>query len=123
MNQFSAGGYATALAQVGTHREAEARILSRLNANLASAMARVTQDFPALIRALHENDRFWTHVANDLADDGNALPDQLRASLISIAGFVIGHSAKVRRGAASAQALVDVNQSIIRGLTANGGAR
>lgn len=123
MNQFSASGYATALAQVGTQREAEARILSRLTANLAAAMGRVTQDFPALIRALHDNDRFWTHITNDLASDGNALPDQLRASLISIAGFVIGHSAKVRRGAASAQPLVDINQSIIRGLTTEKGAK
>ncbi|WBU64303.1 flagellar biosynthesis regulator FlaF [Paracoccus aerodenitrificans] len=120
MNAFTSGGYGSALAKVETHRDAEARLLSRINNNLLCSMKHIADDYSAFVKALHENDQFWRQIATDLADDGNRLPEELRATLISLAGFVVGHSASVRRGSASIQPLVDLNKSIIRGLTRNG---
>lgn len=117
MNVFAAGNYNSTLTQVETHREAEARLLSLLNRKLTTAEARKSIDFPEFIHALHENDRFWTQVAIDLTSNENRLPDHLKASLISIAGFIISYSAQVRQGLASAQPLVDLNLMIVRGLS------
>ncbi|WBU56884.1 flagellar biosynthesis regulator FlaF [Paracoccus sediminicola] len=117
MNALETRGYSSALTQVETDREAEARLLSRLNADLARSASDVARNYPAFTRALHANERFWVQLATDLAHDDNRLPGEMRAALISLAGFVIAHSAKVRSGAASAQALTDLNLAIIRGLS------
>lgn len=119
MNALAAAeGYRSALTRFETHREAEARLLSRLNRNLQQSMTNMPNNISAFMHALYENDRFWAHIAMDLSEDSNQLPEQLRASLISISGFVIRHSANVRKGAASAEPLIDINLAIIRGLRA-----
>lgn len=118
MNAFATDGYQTALDQVATSREIEARLLSRLTANLSRAMGAPADDFTGCIRALHENERFWAAVALDLASDENQLPERLRASLLSLAGIVIKHSARVRNGSAKPELLLEINRSMIRGLCA-----
>lgn len=120
MNQLAQSGYATALAKVETQRETEARILTRLNAGLEHAMAHSDRNIPATVEALHENDRFWAHIAGDLAHEKNALPEALKAALISLAGFVVAHSAKVRNRQAGIAPLIEINNAIIRALNANG---
>ena len=48
--------------------------------------------------------------------DGNRLPLQLRASLLSLAEFVRRHSLAVLGGRASVAPLIDINTSIMKGL-------
>lgn len=122
MSELAVGGYSAAISQVEDARQAEARLLARLTANLSRAVARPVRDHAEYISALHENDRFWSQIAIDLSGDANRLPGPLRATLISLAGFVVGHSAKLRRGEGEAQPLIDINRAIIRGLSGGTGA-
>ena len=48
--------------------------------------------------------------------DGNALPIQLRAQIVSLAGFVRRHGMAVLAGSASIAPLVDINTAIMKGL-------
>ena len=116
MSQLAAGGYAHIVAGRNQSRCRSADP-DALNTGLSSG-AGSGGDFAARMLALYENEKFWRQIAVDLAGDGNRLPDGLRASMISIAGFVISHSAKIRAGQASVQPLLDINLSIIRGLRA-----
>ncbi|SDD90702.1 flagellar protein FlaF [Paracoccus isoporae] len=122
MSVLALGGYQTAISQVEDARQAEARLLARLTANLARATARPVRDQAEFMQALHDNDRFWSQIAADLAGDGNRLPETLRAGLISLAGFVLGHSAALRRGEGEPQPLIDINRAVIRGLSGVTGA-
>ncbi len=63
------------------------------------------------------NRRLWLTLQTDLASDGNRLPDELRAKLISIAIWVDKHSSMVIRGQASLKPLIEVNRSIMDGLS------
>ena len=71
---------------------------------------------PELARACFDNCRLWNTLADDLNGEGNSLPDDLKARLISLAIWVNRHTSAVLRGEAKLDALIDINRSIIRGL-------
>lgn len=76
------------------------------------------EGFSQLAAALSDNRRFWSTCATDLAGDGNTLPTALRAQLISLAGFVQAHTAKVLLHQASIEPLTAINRAVIEGLSA-----
>jgi flagellar protein FlaF len=71
-----------------------------------------------LIRAIDWNRRLWSTLASDCADNNNGLPEQLRASIISLAIFVTRHSSQVLQRGADIQTLVEINRTIMQGLEA-----
>lgn len=68
--------------------------------------------------ALHWNRQLWSTLATDCAVEGNMLPKQLRASIISISIWVGRHSSQVARGDEEVQPLIDINKNIMEGLSA-----
>ncbi|MEO1398849.1 MAG: flagellar biosynthesis regulator FlaF [Pseudomonadota bacterium] len=117
----------------GVEYEAFARVTSRLKA-IASDMAQAKRQqiksktkrvipgqFSDLATALNENRTLWTLLATDVADDGNKLPDDLRARILYLAEFTRQHSAKVLKSQASVVPLLEINIAIMRGLRAQGG--
>ena len=68
------------------------------------------------VQAVHLNNELWTILATDLADPGNALPEAMRAGLLSLAGFCLRHGHSALSGQASTDALIDINLSIMKGL-------
>ncbi len=68
--------------------------------------------------ALHWNRQLWSTLATDCAIEGNMLPKQLRASIISISIWVGKYSSQVARGREDMQALIDINKNIMEGLSA-----
>ena len=80
------------------------------------ASERGKDGFTHLATAVHENRRFWRVAAQDLAGDGNRLPQALRAQLLSLAQFVEDETSRVLDGSTDAGALVEINRSVARGL-------
>lgn len=68
--------------------------------------------------ALHWNRQLWSTLATDCAVEGNRLPKQLRASIISISIWVGKYSSQVARGEEDVKALIDINKNIMEGLSA-----
>ena len=71
------------------------------------------------IDAIDLNRRLWRTLESDLASRENQLPDALKAKLISVAMWVERHSTLVEQGEARVDSLIEVNQSIIKGLEAS----
>jgi flagellar biosynthesis activator protein FlaF len=109
-------GYAAATASVRTERGAEYAAFARATAGLKGVDESDVTQFPALARAVHDNQRLWGALADDLLLESNALPAPLRAQLLGLAEFVRRHSGHVLAGRASVAPLVDINTSIMRGL-------
>jgi len=80
------------------------------------------KDLPILDVKLHDallwNRQLWSTLATDCAVEGNMLPKQLRASIISISIWVGKYSSQVARGDENIQALIDINKNIMEGLSA-----
>lgn len=99
---------------VATHRDTEYNAFARVTRLLSQADP--TGHGPAAKTAVHLNTELWSTLAADLAHEGNQLPDQLKASLISLAIFSIRHGVRVAAKEAKIQPLIDINISMMRGL-------
>lgn len=116
--------YARPEAAVRSLRSIEYEIFARVTKDLARAWSNRQADFPALARALDDNNRLWTTLATDVADTDNGLPAALRAQLFYLYEFTAEHSRKVLADAAGAGVLVDINTAVMRGLRGDtGGVR
>jgi flagellar protein FlaF len=99
-----------------TGRDAEYAVFARVTGALKALDETDRRAYPALARAVTDNQRLWGALAEDLMHDGNRLPLQLRANLISLAEFVRKQSMAVLGGRASVAPLVDINTMIMKGL-------
>ncbi len=68
------------------------------------------------IEAIDWNRRLWLTLQSDVSSEANALSDDLRANLISLAIWVDRHSRAVMRGEASMEPLIQVNRTVMEGL-------
>lgn len=108
-------GYAQAATVAPVPRDTEYRVFADVTRHLAD-VRRDGADFARLADALYRNQRLWTRLAGDVAGDGNGLPPELRAQIISLAGFVREHSRKVLQNGATPDVLIEINTAIMRGL-------
>ena len=118
VSSFSSTGYGNSV--VRTARDAEYDIFSRVTRMLRQATER--GHGPDMIAAVDKNNQLWTILASDLADPGNALPDEVRAGLLSLAGFSLRHGHQALAGKVSLAPLIDINMSVMRGLRGTSGA-
>ncbi|MFP6746514.1 MAG: flagellar biosynthesis regulator FlaF [Alphaproteobacteria bacterium] len=97
-------------------RQTEYRLFAQVTRSL---MECASEDSKSLLaKAVHWNRRLWLALQADCAMEDNVLPDETRAGIISLAIWVDKHSRKVLRGEAQVEPLIDVNRSIMEGLSA-----
>lgn len=108
--------YGSAAMPVRTDRGSEYALFTQVTHRLQAAAAKGPSGFAALIDALHSNRLLWVTLAADVADNDNDLPKELRARIFFLSEFTRSHTRKVLKGHASAQALIDINTSVMRGL-------
>lgn len=110
-------GYGSNARTIRTPRDIEYDLLARITGQMQKALSDAgPAAFPALAAALQENSRLWSVFAMDLADPGNQFPQDLRARMFYLAEFTLQHTFKVLNGTAKADALVDINLAVMRGL-------
>ncbi|MEM6676684.1 MAG: flagellar biosynthesis regulator FlaF [Pseudomonadota bacterium] len=113
--RLSQSAYGAANRALGTPRSIEGAVLTQVTGQLRAATA-PDAPFPALVSAVDANRRLWTTLIADLGSSDNALPEALRAQLISLGIFVLRHGEKVVRREAEAGPILEINAAVIRGL-------
>lgn len=111
----SAQGYKTAAKQLGTPRSIEYQVFARVTGLLKEASG-PDGSFVDLAHAIHENTRLWTVIMCDVASDDNGLTDMLRAQIFYLGEFSLKHAREVLARSADAEALIEINTIIMRGL-------
>ena len=72
---------------------------------------------PESVDALLFVNRLWTILLEDLADQGNGLPDSLKASLISIGIWMLRRAEDIRQGRLDDfSTMIEVSETIRKGL-------
>ncbi len=107
--------YAKPTRELGTARGIEYKAFSKVTARLAS-WNEEKDSFASLAEALCENQLLWTVLGADVADQGNGLPNELRAQLFYLTEFTNHQTQKIMAGEGKPQILVEINTSIMRGL-------
>lgn len=111
----ASSAYGTIIRRTESARDIEYRVFEQVTAAMQEA-AQEQAHFVARITAAHRNRDLWQTLAYDLASEGNALPDELRARLISLAIWVSRETEKITRGNGDFGPLITVNRSIMQGL-------
>ncbi|MCR9129907.1 MAG: flagellar biosynthesis regulator FlaF [Alphaproteobacteria bacterium] len=108
--------YQTASARTEDPRSTEYRLMGQVT----RALMEIKDAGPGEIRkraeALDWNRRVWSAFAADCASPDNALPDSLRASIISLAIFISKETSLAMRGEGDVDTLIDLNRTIMQGL-------
>ncbi len=110
-------GYAQNARTTQTPRSMEYELIARVTHRIKANAEAGPRAFPKLVEALSDNQRLWTALAVDVADDGNALPPDLRARIFYLAEFVQQHTSKVLMKKARIGPLLEINAAILRGLS------
>lgn len=114
---MSIQAYQNAAAKTETPRQIEFRAFATATRGLIDAQSLPSTEFARRAEALATNRRLWTLLASDCAAEGNSLPKGLRAQIISLSLFVDRHSSAVIRQGASIDVLIDINRTIMQGLS------
>ncbi len=112
---MSVNAYRRAQTHSDTDRALEYRLMNEITAEMIQA-GDAGMRGAALMPALHRNREMWSVFAQMCEDDGNALPVELRAGIISLAWWVNRHTTGVISGREELDDLVEVNRSVLQGL-------
>ncbi|WND02574.1 flagellar biosynthesis regulator FlaF [Temperatibacter marinus] len=112
---MSYNAYQKAQQSTETHAEVEYRLFATVTRALISVEEKERYD-PEFVKALDWNRRMWSTLSSDCGTEGNNLPKELRASIISLAIWVSKHSSHVARGSESITDLIAINKTIMEGL-------
>ncbi len=125
---MSISAYKRTIRESESPRQIEARVFARVTGALqqhseawtanSEKSARLAVLSGGLREAVAQNQKLWGQLRDDLASSRNALPEALRANLLSISLWVDRTSNTVLGGGPGLPALIDVNQNILAGLAA-----
>lgn len=102
---------------VESPRDTEFRLFGQVTGALIRAKESGVKN-GEFVDALDWNRRMWSTFSTDCSVEGNQLPADLRARIISIALWVSRYTSDVIRGSGDIDALIDVNRAIMEGLAA-----
>ena len=107
---MSLQAYQKAQQRVETPREIEYRLFGQVTRAL------LDHEIARRMDALDWNRRVWSFMAADCANPDNALPENLRASIISLSLWVGRYSSEVMQKGEDVEPLIDINRTIMQGL-------
>ncbi len=111
-------GYQQAYLQAQNVTEDPRQTEYRLLAQITGAMIKAeNQTHADIVRAVHWNRRLWLTLQGDCASEDNALPETVRAGIISLAIWVDKHSRKVLKREAELRPMIEVNRNVMEGLS------
>ena len=119
---MSLQAYQQAAARGESPRETEYRLFAQVTLALMDAAKCDPTDIRGRIDALDWNRRVWSVLGTACADSANALPPELRASIISLSIWVGKHTSQVIRRKEDIEPLIEINRMIMQGLRGDGRA-
>lgn len=96
-------------------RNTEFRLVSQITGAMIAARDNSLRGAD-LVATLHRNREMWGAFSTACGAPGNALPDELRASIISLALWVDRFTSEVAAGRESIDDLIAINRLILEGL-------
>jgi flagellar biosynthesis activator protein FlaF len=114
---MSLRAYQQAAQRAETPRDVEYRLFAQVTRALLDVKATPREDLRAWIDVLHWNRRIWAALADDCSSPTNALPEHTRAQVISLSLFVHRTSSEVMRRETEIDVLIDLNRTMMQGLS------
>jgi flagellar protein FlaF len=114
---MSLQAYKQAATRAEAPRDMEYRLFGQVTRALMHAATVHKSDVKTRIDAIDWNRRLWSTLSMACSSPGNGLPKEVRANLISLEIFVSKYSSDVMRGQGDFETLIEINRSIMQGLS------
>ncbi|MGC1504553.1 MAG: flagellar biosynthesis regulator FlaF [Sulfitobacter sp.] len=124
---MSVTAYKRTISHTEAPRQIERRILAQVTSELESQfqvfdgaerrLERLQLLADGLRHTLLKNQKVWSTFKMDLTETDNGLTPELKATIISLAIWVENHTQGVLAGGKDVKPLIDINRSIIDGLS------
>jgi flagellar protein FlaF len=114
---MSLRAYQQAAQRAETPRDVEYRLFAQVTRALIDLNSTPRENLRVWIDVLHWNRRIWAALADDCASPANALPEATRAQIISLSLFVHRTTSQVMRREADLDVLVELNRTMMQGLS------
>ena len=114
-------GYAEHATSTKSGRRSEYEVIAKVTQQLRDRAVDSKKNFSAYADALHLNQKLWTALVVDVADEANPLPTELKARVMYLAEFTRHHTRRILREKASVLPLLEINMAVLRGLKNEGG--
>lgn len=112
--------YQTASARTKSPRELEYRLFGFVTGELMRVQAEGRTNLAKFAEAIDRNRRMWSAFAVDCSGEGNELPKELRASIMSLSMWVSRYSSEVIQEGADISELIEINKNVMQGLAPRG---
>jgi flagellar protein FlaF len=123
-NSSVLSAYSASLQPLGTNGPSdEYSVVQHVTRRLRQASLIKHKDYPRFVEALSLNRKLWTMFGADVAEPGNALPPDLRARIFYLSEYVDHHTRKVLQASADEAELIDLNETVMKGLKRQGPSR
>ena len=119
MHALAQQAYGTVQKRTASPQELEITIIKQITRELELVAEAETPDKIERINAISRNLRMWTIFTADVANKNNPLPDEAKATLISIGEFVRRESMKLLSNDEGVTDLIEINQNLLTSLGAN----
>jgi flagellar biosynthesis activator protein FlaF len=114
MYKFS---YEEALSESGSRQRENERQVLQQSVELLKSAEKAGQNSREAIDAIFFINRLWSYLLDDLAKPGNALPDDIRANLISIGIWMLREAEAISNGKShNFSGLIEVSNIVAEGL-------
>ena len=128
MSQYDA--YTKSIKTTAAPRDVEYRLLAQVTAALIAARdsssdferERDPRTMARFMDALNWNNQVWDAFVEDVGTEGNVLPRELRAAIVSLGIWVTRETALIAEDKGDVDALISVNRAIMKGLNPRVGA-
>lgn len=100
----------------------EYQAFAQITSRLVRANENRTENFSEYVSALYDNTNLWKTLAYDLLDEENQLEQDLKVQLLNLANYSHQHAHKALKSDIGADALISINNMIMRGLRGDTGA-
>lgn len=120
MSQYDA--YKRTIRQTASPRDVEYRLLAQVTSalikvkDLRASSDRDPRRMAQIMDALNWNNQVWDAFVEDVGTEGNMLPRELRAAIVSLGIWVTRETGLISAGEGDIDALIAVNKAIMRGL-------
>jgi flagellar protein FlaF len=101
-------------------QDTEYEIVLRITRQLKDGFDKRHENFSEFMSSLHRNRELWSTFSVDVLSDGNKLSPDLKAGILYLSEFIRTYSSRVIREELSIDPLIEVNLSVLRGLSNKG---
>lgn len=116
MHQLALKAYGEATKSTADDRQIERLLFQQVTSALEQVAKSEDPSPTDWATAISRNADLWSILATDLVSPENQLPLELKTGLLNLASFVTRESLKVLSGTGKIADLIEINQSILKGL-------